>query len=119
MAAEVKPNGQETIPPSLAQDAVLLQSEPMPEGSETVQGYNWSVVSRNGEVDYHALLESYRTSGFQAMSFGLAVQQINEMARSILIYIVLSVIIVSIQCMALILTNLMLQHDPSSWCVDQ
>ena len=90
MAAKVKPKGQETIPisdeilpPSLAQDAVLLQSEPMPEGSETVQGYNWSVVSSNGEVDYHALLESYRTSGFQAMSFGLAVQQINEMARSI------------------------------------
>lgn len=77
----MKPEGQETIPPSLAQDAVLLQSEPMPEGSETVQGCNWSVVSSNGEVDYHALLESYRTSGFQAMSFGLAVQQINEMLK--------------------------------------
>ncbi len=30
-------------------------------------------------VDHHALLRSYRTSGFQATSFGLAVEQINAM----------------------------------------
>ena len=61
--------------PSLAQDAVLVRSDPMPEGSVEVKGYEWS----NGQVDYHALLSSYLTSGFQATNFGLAVEQINDM----------------------------------------
>lgn len=68
------------LPPSLAQDAVLAQSQPMPEGSQKVIGYDWTGVGPgNGEVDYHALLQSYMTSGFQATNFGLAVQQVNEM----------------------------------------
>ena len=67
-------------PPSLAHDTVLLKSEPMPEGSETVRGFDWSGVA-DGKVDYHALLQSYRTCGFQALNFGLAVQTINEMVR--------------------------------------
>ena len=48
----------------------------MPPGSSEVKGYDFS----NG-VDYHALLESYRTTGFQASNFGKAVEEINKMVR--------------------------------------
>ena len=60
--------------PQLVKDALLASSEPMPPGSEEVRGYDFS----NG-VDYHALLESYRTTGFQASNFGKAVVEINNM----------------------------------------
>jgi len=48
----------------------------MPAGSEKVEGYDF-----NKGVDHHALLESFRTSGFQATNLGLAVQQINAMIK--------------------------------------
>lgn len=69
----------ESAVPALAQKAVLVRSEQMPEGSVTVRGYNFDDSRARGEVDYHALLQSYRTSGFQAMNFGLAVEQISQM----------------------------------------
>ena len=68
------------LPPTLAQESVLIQSEPMPEGSKTVKGFDWSNV-HDGKVDYHALLQSYRTCGFQALNFGMAVETINEMVQ--------------------------------------
>ena len=41
-------------------------------------------VWREGRgVDYHALLSSYRTSGFQATNFGMAVEQITKMVRTV------------------------------------
>lgn len=63
--------------PTLAQEAVLVKSEEMPKGSMTVRGYDFD--ESRGQVDYHALLQSYRLSGFQAMNFGLAVEQISLM----------------------------------------
>ena len=39
-----------------------------------VKGYDF-----NQGVDYHALLQSYKYSGFQATNFGLAVEEINKM----------------------------------------
>ena len=61
--------------PTVAQEAVLVTSDPMPEGSIPVRGYEFT----GKHVDYHALLQSYRTSGFQATNFGLAVEQITQM----------------------------------------
>ncbi|XP_052789210.1 deoxyhypusine synthase-like [Mya arenaria] len=64
---------KETLP-SLATEAVLVKSQAMPEGTPTVRGYDF------GEgVDYHRLLQSYATSGFQAQNFGRAVEEINRM----------------------------------------
>ena len=63
--------------PQLVKDAVLASSELMPPGSSEVKGYDFS----NG-VDYHELLESYRTTGFQASNFGKAVEEINNMVRA-------------------------------------
>jgi len=60
--------------PSLAADAVLAKSEEMPSGSQQVSGYDF-----NRGIDHHALLQSYRYSGFQATNFGLAVEEIDKM----------------------------------------
>lgn len=75
--AECDANGEA---PTLAQEAVLVKSEEMPKGSMTVRGYDFD--ESRGQVDYHALLQSYRLSGFQAMNFGLAVEQISLMVRT-------------------------------------
>ncbi|VDI07300.1 Hypothetical predicted protein [Mytilus galloprovincialis] len=50
--------------PQLVSDAVLVKSGAMPEGSETVKGYDF-----NNGVNYHELLESYKRCGFQATNF--------------------------------------------------
>ena len=63
--------------PDIASEAVLVQSEPMPEDSQKVTGYDF-----NQGVDHHKLLQSYLTSGFQATNFGLAVEQINAMVNA-------------------------------------
>jgi len=39
-----------------------------------VEGYDWSKG-----LDYEKIVASYLTTGFQATSFGLAVQEINKM----------------------------------------
>ncbi|GCB85191.1 hypothetical protein scyTo_0025806, partial [Scyliorhinus torazame] len=60
--------------PSVALDAVLKPSGIMPEGSLQIKGYDF-----NRGIDYQALMQSYLTTGYQASSFGQAVQQINVM----------------------------------------
>ena len=60
--------------PALAAEAVLVQSQQMPQDSVEVKGYDF-----NNGINHHALLQSYLTSGFQATNFGLAVEQINSM----------------------------------------
>ncbi|XP_066944724.1 probable deoxyhypusine synthase [Macrobrachium rosenbergii] len=58
----------------ISKEAVLVQSESMPEGTPVVQGYDF-----NNGIDYHKLFQSYKYSGFQATSFGCAVEEINRM----------------------------------------
>lgn len=60
--------------PKLAAEAVLVQSSFLPGYQEEVKGYDWSKG-----VDYSALLDSYKKSGFQATNFGNAVDEINRM----------------------------------------
>ncbi|XP_015926979.1 probable deoxyhypusine synthase [Parasteatoda tepidariorum] len=60
--------------PAIALDAVLKKSSALPKNKVPVKGYDF-----NDGVDYHALLQSYKTSGFQATNFGLAVEEINKM----------------------------------------
>lgn len=60
--------------PELAKDAVLQESQPMPADTPVVKGYDW-----NQGVNYEALLQSYKHSGFQATNFGKAVDEINKM----------------------------------------
>ncbi|RXM92672.1 ATP-dependent Clp protease proteolytic subunit, mitochondrial [Acipenser ruthenus] len=60
--------------PSRALEAVLKRSSSLPEGTPQVKGYDF-----NQGVDHRALLQSYLTTGFQATSWGRAVQEINSM----------------------------------------
>ena len=59
---------------STAEQAVLQPSTPLPQYNQVVKGYDWSKG-----IDYNGILESYRTTGFQATNFGLAVDEINAM----------------------------------------
>ena len=60
--------------PDVVTQAVLVQSEAVPDGTPKVQGYDF-----NKGLDYSALLDSYKTIGFQATHFGRAVEEINRM----------------------------------------
>ncbi|KAH3890815.1 probable deoxyhypusine synthase isoform X1 [Dreissena polymorpha] len=72
---EKNPNAENgNMPPSLATDAVLLKSEAIPNGTPIIKGYDF-----NEGLDYHRLLQTYMTSGFQAQNFGKAVEEINRM----------------------------------------
>eukprot|EP01147_Barroeca_monosierra_P009956 gene9956-2133_t len=58
----------------IAQDAVLVNSDPMDPEAVKVQGYDF-----NQGVDHDKLLESFLTTGFQATNFGLAVKEVERM----------------------------------------
>ncbi|KAJ2387794.1 hypothetical protein GGI05_003980, partial [Coemansia sp. RSA 2603] len=60
--------------PAIATAAVLVESEQLPKDTKLIKGYDFD----NG-VDYNALLSSYLTTGFQASSFGRAVEIVNHM----------------------------------------
>ncbi|XP_075880182.1 deoxyhypusine synthase-like isoform X2 [Nelusetta ayraudi] len=53
---------------------IYRQTIPIPEDTPKVRGYDF-----NQGVDHQALLQSFYNTGFQATSFGLAVNQINMM----------------------------------------
>lgn len=60
--------------PLCAEEAVLAKTANVSFLTESVSGYDW-----NQGIDYDKLLKTYKTSGFQATNFGLAVQEINKM----------------------------------------
>ncbi|RWS06577.1 putative deoxyhypusine synthase-like isoform X3 [Dinothrombium tinctorium] len=63
---------------SVAREAVLVKDNTTEKYSTTaVNGYDFNLG-----INYHQLLESFKTTGFQATNFGLAVNQINEMLLS-------------------------------------
>ncbi|XP_020850565.1 deoxyhypusine synthase isoform X1 [Phascolarctos cinereus] len=61
-------------PPPGVVDAVLRHSSALPVEAVQVRGYDF-----NRGLDYGALLRAFATTGFQATSFGRAVQQVNAM----------------------------------------
>ncbi|XP_056309115.1 deoxyhypusine synthase-like [Danio aesculapii] len=60
--------------PPVARAAVLKESAPLPDHLPQIRGYDF-----NQGLNHRALLQSFITTGFQASSFGLAVQEINKM----------------------------------------
>lgn len=62
--------------PSVAMEAVLKPSCELPEDMPKIKGYDF-----NQGVNLQAVLRSYLTTGFQASSLGLAIQEINHMVR--------------------------------------
>nr|KAF6479677.1 deoxyhypusine synthase [Molossus molossus] len=64
----------EGVAPAAAVAAVLKHSSALPTESAQVRGYDF-----NRGVDYHAMLEAFGTTGFQATNFRRAVHQVNAM----------------------------------------
>lgn len=60
--------------PSVAMEAVLKPSCELPKDMLKIKGYDF-----NQGADLQAVLKSYLTTGFQASSLGLAIQEINNM----------------------------------------
>lgn len=56
------------------EEAILVKTTESSLLQHKVVGYDWSKG-----LDYHKLLQSYLTTGFQATNFGLAVNEINKM----------------------------------------
>eukprot|EP01094_Clydonella_sp_ATCC50884_P029683 TRINITY_DN9378_c1_g1_i1.p1 TRINITY_DN9378_c1_g1~~TRINITY_DN9378_c1_g1_i1.p1 ORF type:complete len:362 (-),score=99.75 TRINITY_DN9378_c1_g1_i1:115-1158(-) len=65
---------QDNKVPAVAENAVMVQSETLPEGTPTVRGYDFEAG-----LDFQRFLSSYLTTGFQAMAVGQAMEQINSM----------------------------------------
>lgn len=64
--------------PSIAKQAVFIESKEIPNDTPIVKGYDWSKG-----LNYHELLKSYATTGFQATNFHQAVDEINKMVSFI------------------------------------
>merc|ERR1711962_1317348 len=62
--------------PSIVTDAVLIESAAMPDDAVTVEGYDF-----NQGIHYDKLLASMKRTGFQALHFGQAVEEINRMIQ--------------------------------------
>jgi hypothetical protein len=65
-------------PPSQALDAVLVESIPMPDGSQKVEDFDFDTFG-DRPISATELLQGMRGMGFQASSVGEAVRIINEM----------------------------------------
>lgn len=63
-----------------AHDVVLGWSEPVPEGSVPVQGFDFEAAD-GAKLDHAALLSAMMTTGFQATSFAQAAEEIDRMIR--------------------------------------
>jgi len=67
--------------PTIASEAVLVQSSTIDGYTDQVSGYDWSKG-----IDFEGLLNSYKRSGFQATNYGLAVDEVNRMVSSTQIF---------------------------------
>jgi len=71
-----KPAQQPGEVPASIQAAVLVQSQTGPLDAPVVRGYDFSAG-----IDYPALLKSFFTTGYQATSFGQAINEIERMLK--------------------------------------
>ena len=72
--------GFEAAPPSKATDAVLVASDPVPEGMQEVQGIDFN-DHHGTDITVADLVDGMANMGFQASAVGDAVRIINKMVR--------------------------------------
>ncbi|CAJ1954324.1 unnamed protein product [Cylindrotheca closterium] len=65
--------------PSVSASAVLGESESLPESTPKCKGVEFNNLSSENMLT--AIMESFKTTGFQATNLGLAVDQIHEMRK--------------------------------------
>jgi len=69
-----------SAPPAAATSAVLLASEPVPQGTRPVQGLDFNAY-QTADITVAELVEGMGSMGFQASAISDAVRIINEMVR--------------------------------------
>jgi deoxyhypusine synthase len=69
-----------TAPPSKATDAVLLASDPVPEGVQKVHGVDFN-AHHAADITAAELVDGMANMGFQASAVADAVHIINQMVR--------------------------------------
>ena len=65
--------------------AAVLQKSQFPSewAKDKVKGYDFNEIKKNGgNIDYDALLNSLKYSGYQATSVGQAIDEVNRMVRN-------------------------------------
>lgn len=68
-----------TAPPEKATDAVLVQSDPVPEGTCEVKGIDWTALPPEQRNVIANFVNSLTSQGFQSSSIGDAINIINDM----------------------------------------
>ena len=74
------PNGSNNPAPAEATAAVLHSSDPVPEGSQAVNGINFDDYTGR-DITVSELVNGMKNMGFQASAVGEAVRIINDMVR--------------------------------------
>ncbi|KAI1607899.1 deoxyhypusine synthase [Exophiala viscosa] len=68
-----------SAPPAKATDAVLVPSEPVPEGVQQVKGIDWLALPAEQRTIISAFVDQVAGQGFQSSSIGDAIRIINNM----------------------------------------
>jgi deoxyhypusine synthase len=68
-----------SAPPSKATDAVLVTSEPAPEGAKEVRGVDWLALPDGQRLVIANFVGQLSRQGFQSSSIGDAIRIINDM----------------------------------------
>lgn len=70
-----------SAPPTVATDAVLVESEPVPADATEVRGVDWHALSTEQRAVTADFVNSLTGQGFQSSSIGDAIRIINDMVR--------------------------------------
>lgn len=68
-----------SAPPAKATDAVLVASDPLPEGSRQVTGIDWSALPTESRAIISQFVLNISGQGFQSSAIGDAIRIINDM----------------------------------------
>lgn len=69
----------DAAPPAKATDAVLVASDPVPEGVQQVRGIDWLALPAEQRTIISAFVDHLVGQGFQSSSIGDAIRIINDM----------------------------------------
>lgn len=71
-----------SAPPAKATDAVLVASDPVPDGVQQVKGVDWAALSDSHRLIISNFVDQLAGQGFQSSAIGDAIRIINDMVCS-------------------------------------
>lgn len=69
----------DAVPPTKATDAVLVQSDPVPQDAREVKGIDWAALPPDQRHVIADFVQTLTSQGFQSSSIGDAINIINDM----------------------------------------